>query len=234
MSIIRFSDDEVFNTDSCDYHVLHNACVAAKEVKGAVVEIGTRRGGSAKIMMDAFAAMGSADRPFFCIDPYGNIETQLTNLNINRFYSHLATTTGDPHSKELSTGLRLDYDNNMRNRIIPSLYYYAYQQGFDFTFFCLEDSEFFERYADGVPTYNETKFLVNEYACVFYDGPHTNSIILEEMEFFQPRTPVGATAIFDDLWQYSHDEKIEPWLFDHGWNLLEKTEVKASYRKTSD
>lgn len=231
MAVIRFSDEEVFTTDSSDYDLLHRACLAVRGIEGAVVEIGTRRGGSAKIMMDAFASQGDTDRAFFCIDPYGNIETQLTNVNINMFYKHLATTEGDPQSKELSAPVRLDYNNEMRNRIIPSLYYYAYQQGFNFTFFCLEDTEFFKRYADGVPIYNQEKTIVDSYACVFYDGPHTNDHLMKEMRFFIHKAPQGATWIFDDIWQYSHDEIIEPFLFDTGWETMEKTQVKASYRR---
>lgn len=231
MAIIRLNTDDVFGTDSTDYHVLINACKAVKDVDGAVVEIGTRRGGSAKIMMDALVENGDVGRAFFCIDPYGNIETQLTNLNINRFYKHMVATDGDPDSKEMSKGVRLDYTNDMRNRIVPSLYYYAYQQGFHFSFFQLEDNEFFKRYSDGVPIYEQEKYLVNQYACIFYDGPHTDDVVMEEAIFFQDRTPVGATAVFDDIWQYSHNEKIEPWLFANGWELMEKTEVKASYKR---
>jgi hypothetical protein len=231
MSVIRMNIDEVFTTDSSDYEILYNACVEGSRVFGAIVEIGTRRGGSAKIMMDAFTAERSTDRAFFCIDPYGNIETQLTNLNVNRYYSNIAKTEGDPNSKDLSTGVRLDYSNEMRNRIVPALYYYAFQAGFNFSFFFLEDSEFFKRYADGVPVYDQEKQLVNSYACVFFDGPHTNKIIREEIDFFLPRTAMGGTYVFDDLWQYDHDEKIETYLFDNGFELLEKTEIKASYRK---
>lgn len=232
MSVIRFNDEEVFSTDSSDYDILHRACLAIRGVEGAVVEIGTRRGGSAKIMMDALASHGDVHRPFFCIDPYGNIETQLTNLNINKFYKDRATTEGDPDSKELSAGVRLDYNNDMRNRIIPSLYYYAYQKGFNFTFFCMEDTEFFHRYREGVPVYEQEKNIVNQYALVFFDGPHTNSAVMEETRFFHYRSDVGAVFVYDDLWQYSHNEEIEPWLFDHHYELLEKTDVKASYRRT--
>jgi len=182
-------------------------------------------------MMDAFASVGATNRPFFCIDPYGNIETQLTNLNISKFYSHIAKVEGDPESKELSAPVRLDYSNSMRNRVVPSLYYYAFQLGFNFTFFFLEDHEFFSRYSDGVPVYDEVKTLANQYACVFFDGPHTDDVVMDEFSFFNSRMPSGATAIFDDIWQYSHNEKIEPYILSRGWELMEKTDVKASYRK---
>ena len=231
MAVIRLSDEEVFSTDSGDYELLHNACIATKDVPGIVIEIGTRRGGSAKIMMDAFASVNSTDRLFICVDPYGNIETQLTNLNVNRYYKNLATTEGDPNSKSLSTGVRLDYTNEMRNRVVPSLYYYAFQKGFNFTFFFLEDTEFFERYGDGIPAYNGVKTLENTYAMVFLDGPHTNTATMEETKFFHQRSVVGTVIVYDDLWQYEHDEEIESWLFDNGYELLEKTELKASYRR---
>jgi hypothetical protein len=134
-------------------------------------------------------------------------------------------------SKDDSFKTKFDYTNDMRNRIIPSLYYYAYQRGFDFTFFCLEDHEFFKRYPDGVPVYNEVKSLMNEYAFVFFDGPHTNEAVQEELDFFLPRTPVGGVYVFDDIWMYDHD-KFEKIMFDAGFEILEKQKIKASYKKT--
>ena len=52
MAIIRFSDEEVFGVDSQEYEVLTNAVQNIKDVEGAVVEIGTRRGGSAKLIIE--------------------------------------------------------------------------------------------------------------------------------------------------------------------------------------
>src|SRR3974390_2533119 len=147
MAIIRFNTEEVFDTDSQEYEVLINAARQIKNVEGAVLEIGTRRGGSAKMIMDTLAENSDSNRPLFCVDPYGNIEIECTNLNMSIHYPGTAVD-GDPHSKEITSPHRFDYNNGMRNRIIPSLYYYAYQPGFDFTFFCLEDHEYFKRYAD--------------------------------------------------------------------------------------
>ena len=53
MGIIRFSDEEVFGTDSQEYDILIEAASQAKNVPGAAIEIGTRRGGSAKMIMDS-------------------------------------------------------------------------------------------------------------------------------------------------------------------------------------
>src|SRR5260221_649520 len=180
MAIIRLSDEEVFTTDSSEYDILEAAAVKIRDVEGGIVEIGTRRGGSAKIIMDALTNNNDTNRAIFCIDPYGNIEYECTNLNIT---AHNLPTKieGDPQSKELTGKVRLDYDNNMRNRVIPSLYYYAFTRGFNFQFFPLEDTEFMNRYAFGVPVYENEKRFITHYALVFFDGPHTNVALMGEI-----------------------------------------------------
>ena len=76
MSVIRLFTEEVFSTDSQEYEVLTNAVNQIKGVPGAVVEIGTRRGGSAKMIIDTLANNHDTNRSMFCIDPYGNIEIE--------------------------------------------------------------------------------------------------------------------------------------------------------------
>ena len=230
MGIIRLSDEEVFATDSSEYDILVDAAKKIKGVEGAVVEIGTRRGGSAKMIMDAIASEGEANRPMFCIDPYGNIDLEITNINASVHYPGKYEVEGDPESKDISFKTKFDYTNTMRNRIIPSLYYYAFNKGFNFTFFCLEDHEFFKRYADGVPVYDEQKKLMNQYAFVFFDGPHTNEAVDEELNFFLERDTKGTVFVFDDIWMYDHD-KFEEIMFKRGYKTLEKGGVKASYQK---
>lgn len=230
MAIIRFSDEEVFGVDSQEYEVLANAVKEIKGVEGALVEIGTRRGGSAKLIMDTLVSNGDTNRSMFCIDPYGNIEIPCTNLNMT-IHNPDRHIEGDKHSKELTSPQRFDYDNTMRNRIIPSLYFYAYNVGLNFTFFCLEDNEFIKRYADGVPVYDEYKKIEDKYAFVFFDGPHDNENVKMEVDFFVERASVGATFVFDDIWMYDHD-MIESILFSNGFEILEKKNIKASYKKT--
>lgn len=231
MGIIRLSDEEVFGVDSQEYDVLVNAALElGVNTPGAIVEIGTRRGGSAKLIIDALVSNGNTNRSMFCIDPYGNIEIDCTNLNMT-IHNPDRKIEGDPASKELTSPQRFDYDNNMRNRVIPSLYYYAYQRGLNFNFFCLEDIEFFNRYADGVPVYQDYKTLLNEYAFVFFDGPHDNKCLELETNFFVKRAPVGAIYVFDDIWMYDHDRVVEETLFANGFKILEKRQIKASYIK---
>ena len=229
MGIIRFNDEEVFNTDSSEYEILINATSKIKGVEGAVVEIGTRRGGSAKMMMDTLVRKGDNNRSFFCIDPYGNIDFVQTNLSLTAHNPEIQKN-GDPNSKELTKAIKLDYDNSMRNRVIPSLYYYAFTCGLNFQFFCLEDTEFFNRYSDGVPVYNEVKKIENKYALVFFDGPHNNQAVFTETDFFIPRSVIGTVFVFDDIWMYDHDS-CENLLFKAGFEILEKGQIKASYKR---
>lgn len=229
MAIVRFNTEEIFEVDSQEYDILHRAASSIKGVDGAVVEIGTRRGGSAKLIIDSLSENHDTNRSMFCIDPYGNIEIECTNLNMSVHYPG-TKVEGAPDSKDITSPHRFDYTNTMRNRIIPSLYYYAYQAGLNFTFFCLEDTEFFKRYADGVPVYDQYKTLANQYAFVFFDGPHDNSAVNTEVNFFLPRTTKGSCFVFDDIWMYDHDS-VEKTLFADGWTILEKGNIKVSYKK---
>lgn len=229
MGIIRFSDEEVFNVDSQEYNILSNAALKVKGVGGAIVEIGSRRGGSAKIIIDSLVMNNDTNRAMFCIDPYGNIDYVQTNKTLSIHHPDVQLE-GDPSSTDITQPTKLDYTNDMRNRIIPSLYYYAYARGLNFTFFCLEDTEFFNRYQDGVPVYENYKTLVNEYAFVFFDGPHTNEAVETEINFFLPRAVIGTAFVFDDIWMYNHD-KYEQLLIDNDFVVLEKGDVKASYVK---
>lgn len=229
MGVIRFNDD-IFTVDSQEYEILHNAALKVKGVEGAIVEIGTRRGGSARIIIDSLVLNEDNDRSMFCIDPYGNIDYVQTNKSLSVHNPEVALE-GDPASTEITQAIKLDYTNDMRNQIVPSLYYYAYKAGLNFTFFCLEDSEFFKRYADGVPVYDQNKKIEDKYAFVFFDGPHNTEVMVEEVNFFITRCNIGSVFVFDDIWMYDHDVSIESILLDNGFEILEKKNVKASYVK---
>ena len=223
MAIIRFNTDDVFSTDSSEYEILQEAAASIKGVAGAVLEIGSRRGGSAKLIIDTLVANGDTNRAMFCVDPYGNIPIEVSDKSIEIHNLHNVI--------DENKAIRLDYTNNMRNRIIPSLYWYAYQAGLNFSFFCLEDYEFQKRFADGVPVYNDDKTIIDKYALVFFDGPHFNQAVIDETNFFVERVNTGSMLVFDDIWSYDHDEMIEPILFENGFEIVTKGQVKASYVK---
>lgn len=198
-------------TDSGAYHVLVEAVMRAKSAPGLICEIGTRRGGSAKFIIDALVENQDTDRTLVCIDPYGNI-TYMDRDNMP---------------------VQFDYTNDMRRETIPLLTAYAYAKIKNFIFFNLEDTEFFERFADGVPTYNNGKEKTNKYACVFFDGPHDYDSVCKEVQFFLPRTSVNSTFIFDDISdnRYDHDKIETDYLFCNGWEPLNHSAPKKSYVK---
>lgn len=231
MAVIRFNPDDVLQTDSVEYEVLYNATQNIKGVPGGIVEIGTRRGGSARLIIDALISIGeAAGRTMFCIDPYGNIPYDVTNLNATAHHPGVPIE-GDPESKELTTKVRCDYNNNMRDRVIPNVCKIAHDAKINFIFLPFTDTVFFQKFDDGWPEYNEVEIFCNTYALVFFDGPHTPEKIKEELDFFVPKTIVGSIFVFDDIWMYNHQTTVEDHLFQNGFELLEKKNVKASYRK---
>lgn len=203
--------------DGKAYEVLAHAVDRIKGVPGSLVEIGTRRGGSSMLMMDRLVANGDKGRVMLCIDPYGDL----------------------PYKAEEGNVVRLDYDNSMRGDTLRNLYAYVHGKPVNLFVLVMEDTEFFTRFADGYPVYDGARRLANEYALVYFDGPHHLGPVADEVAFFHARTRPGAVFVFDDIDHYDHDA-LECRLLASGYHLLEKgmdgagVPVKASYVKTSE
>lgn len=196
------------NTDSREYHILLNAVARVKDVDGLTCEIGVREGGGTKLIMETLRSTGQ-QKVHIAIDPFGNIE-----------YEHFETR------KE-----RLDYTNAMKNRMLANLYALCHSTGMECLFFPLEDTEFFKRYCDGIPIYDEYKRIVNKYAMVFLDGPHTTELVRAEFDFFNMRIPCGGVIVFDDIDQYPHMDQLDGYIRANGFAVLEQGECKISYVK---
>jgi hypothetical protein len=196
------------NTDSLEYHILSNAVARVKDVDGLTCEIGVREGGGTKLIMETLQSTGQ-QKVHIAIDPFGNIE-----------YEHWET------KKE-----RLDYTNTMKNRMLANLYAMCHSTGMECLFFPLEDAEFFKRYCDGIPIYDEYKRIVNKYAMVFLDGPHTTELVRAEFDFFNTRIPCGGVIVFDDIDQYPHMDQLDGYIQANGFAVLEQGECKISYVK---
>lgn len=194
-----------------DYHVLSNAAKNIKNISGIVCEIGTRKGGGLKLIIESLIENGDYDRNVIGLDPYGNIDYQFDQQKVGR----------------------CDYTNTMRNETLCALYSFINDKRVNLVMFILEDSEFFEKFKNGIPFYNEEKIILNQYALVYFDGPHSTELIMKEIEFFNERTPIGGYWVFDDVDNgfYPHNEQIEPWLLNNGYKMVEKTRCKASYVK---
>jgi hypothetical protein len=196
--------------DSGDYHLLTKGIELSANVPGMTCEIGLRRGGGTKTIIDALAQY-APHKVHIAIDPYGNIE-----------YEH---KEGDI--------VRLDYTNEMRDECLGNLYPYAKEKKINFQFFNLEDREFFKRYGDGVPVYDYKKRVEKDYSFVHFDGPHALEPLDEEISFFRYRTPVGGVWCFDDITGYYDHSRIEERLTLLGFVVIEKRWHKGLYKRAA-
>jgi len=194
-------------TDSANYEVLTEGVERVKDIAGMTVEIGLRRGGGSRFIMEALRNTGQK-KVHIAIDPYGNIEYADGDVNV----------------------IRADYTNDMRDECLMNMYLFARQMQQPFIFFNLEDTEFFARFGDGVPTYSETKTVETEYSFVHFDGPHSVKALTAEIDFFHRRTPTGAVFVFDDVALYDHDT-IHGILKGLGWSVFKTTPRKWAYVK---
>ena len=194
-------------TDSKNYDVLTRGAIRAKDVSGLTCEIGLRRGGGTKAIIEGILESG-IKKVHIAIDPYGDMEY----------------ADGDVRA------IRYGYTNTMRDECLTNLYLYCLGRGINLYFFALEDTEFFSRFGDGVPVYDEHKRIVNDYSFVHFDGPHSVAAVKEEVTFFHARTQPGAVFVFDDVNLYDHSV-IDALLDDSGWQLYEMSERKWAYFK---
>ena len=197
-----------FQGDSADYDVLVAGVELSANVRGLSCEIGLRLGGGTKLILDAIKEH-ELDRVHIAIDPYGDIEYIESNTEV----------------------LRHDYTNAMRDMCLTNMYLFCAQSKSKFIFINLEDTEFFARYADGVPTYSTVKTIETDYALVHFDGPHSAEAIRKEIDFFHTRTPRGAVFVFDDVKLYDHETLLHPYLTELGWVLFAQGERKWGYTK---
>lgn len=199
----------MLEADSRDYQLIVDGVHRIRNVEGLSCEIGLRAGGGSAYIMSALRETGQFGRTHIAIDPYGNIEYETAEHNVTRH----------------------DYTNQMRDKCMVGMYNLSQQLCLNFLFFNMEDTEFFNRYADGVPIYKERKSIETKYAFVHFDGPHAYAPVLEEFKFFDPRADKGAVFVFDDVSNYNHDKLEREVIFAKGWSLIHKTNVKASYIK---
>lgn len=192
-------------TDSAEYEILERATMAVKGKEGMIIEFGTRLGGSAQRMIDIMQS-----GVIVCVDPYGNIP----------YY--------DGRSGKQ---VRYDYTNDMKNTAISSLYEHVKGMDINLIFINLEDVEFFKRYSDGVPVYNLTKRLLNEYRLAFLDAGHRVDDIALEVEFLAPRMSYGGIIIVDDI-DFLEFGELHAVMSHHHFQIHERGTKKASFLKT--
>lgn len=196
--------------DHNGHEVLYQAAYDIKEIPGIICEIGIREGGGMGMMMQACIDSVNTDHIFLGIDPYGNV----------------------PYTWKEGVVVQLDYTNSMKNRTLSALYNFAHIHNLYFDFYCLQDLEFFKKFKEGIPYYNETSSYINSYALVHLDGPHAVKELLEELEFFKPRISLGGYIVLDDVSDYYDLSSLQNFLLkDEEFELVLNDGKKASYKK---
>lgn len=196
------------NTDSTEYDILIDAVKLIVGVEGFTCEIGVREGGSTKMILDMIK-LTNQNKIHVAIDPYGNIDYCSWETRIDK----------------------VGYTNKMKQTFLKNLYSYCYNNNMECLFFPLEDTEFFKRYSDGIPIYNEYKTILNKYSLVFFDGPHSTQIVKTEFDFFKDKVPKGGVLIFDDINQYPHMANLDPYIQENNFRIIKKGNTKISYKK---
>jgi hypothetical protein len=219
--------------DSLDYEILKKAAADIENVDGLTCEIGVRLGmGSLTIMKET--SKHENKKIHIGIDPFGNIE-----------YQH-GDTCRCPSCESGWHNSPANYTNKLKRRFLNAIYTWCYANDAEFMFFPFEDTEFFNRFSDGVPTYinseeiNDSNYknllgnkkLYTEYALVHIDGPHDYKTVQNETNFFINRIAKGGYIVYDDVQDYEH-QKIDQQLKENGFVAKEYGQRKISYKKVA-
>lgn len=197
--------------DHENHQVLLNAANSIVGIEGIVCELGLRRGGGLMTMLISCVNNNDAkNRQFIAIDPYGNIDYKFRD----------------------NSTVKLDYTNKMKNETLASLYSYCATHDIDFNLYCLTDFDFFDKFENGIFVYNENRFILNKYALVHLDGPHSTEDLIKEVNFFKRRMSLGGYIVLDDVQGYFNLEQLESAiLIEDDFILVENDGQKASYKK---
>lgn len=188
------------------YEIFKKYIDELQNVPGLTCEIGLRRGGGTRFILDCFIENNNT-RPHICIDPYGNI-----------MYNDIVGAH------------RSDYTDNMKNETLSELFKYAYDNSLNILFFNFEDSEFYKRFGDGVPIYDQEKKIVNNYCLVHVDGQHEVYAVRMAATFFIPRISLNGIIAFDNTDHYDHTS-IHELMIRNSFILVDDVLHKKIYKR---
>ena len=200
--------------DSGEYDILQKACTYVKGDNLLTCEIGVREGLGSQIILEAFK---DKTHWHIGIDPYGDIS-----------YQHYDVRPTDTRTGKKNTlSFRANYTNQMKLTLLKDL---AYP---NFTLFTLEDTEFFKRFADGVPIYMKEKRILTHYDLVHFDGPHRTTDVLNEVIFFTSRANKNCVFVFDDYTSYNMSLIWDMLKNYYNFSLIDRGENKIVFQKNA-
>jgi len=192
-------------TDGIEYDILERCIEKVIAIPGCFLEIGTRKGGSMQIIIDAAIRTGQK-RDFVSVDPYGNI----------------------PYNDGQSI-TRYDYTNEMKCAALSDLYRYALQSRVNLVTFTMTDVVFFamvQQLNFQIPIYNNDKQLERNVAFAFLDGPHNVENIQFELSMLAFLMKSGGIVVIDNIDLFDPEK-----LHIKFWKEIERNNQKIAYAK---
>ena len=191
-------------TDGTEYNMLYNAVQKVKDVEGLVLEIGTRKGGSMMIIIDALLESGQENRNVISVDPYG----------------HILYNTGSQYSIT-----RFDYTNDMKKQTMIDLFSYVKDKPVNFIPICLTSDDFFALYSSGVSIYNIERQIINKIAFAFVDGQHDTSSVLADCFNIGEKAVTGTRIVIDNIDFFDLEDVLYE-LHHQGFSVEEQGKTK--------
>ena len=193
--------------DSSEYHLITKH-IGKLNIDRATLtcEIGLREGLGSKIIMDAIREHKPNLYKHVAIDPYNN-------LSYEHYDNEGSVVAG--------------YTEEMKQKTVS----YLYQNYPEFDFYHMTDDYYFRTMGDGhqLGLFNNM-MLFGLYKVVHFDGPHTTDAVIQELNFFIPRSETKALFIIDDF----KDLKmgiVDMLLKTYNFNVAEEGDNKIIYQK---
>ena len=193
--------------DSSEYHLITKH-IGKLNIDRATLtcEIGLREGLGSKIIMDAVREHKPNLYKHVAIDPYNN-------LSYEHYDNEGSVVAG--------------YTEEMKQKTVS----YLYQNYPEFDFYHMTDDYYFKTMGDGhqLGLFNNM-MLFGLYKVVHFDGPHTTEAVLQELNFFIPRSETKALFIIDD-YKDLRMGIVDMLLLTYNFKVVEEGENKIIYQK---
>ena len=193
--------------DSSEYHLITKH-IGKLNIDRATLtcEIGLREGLGSKIIMDAVREHKPNLYKHVAIDPYNNLS-----------YEHY----------DNEGNVVAGYTEEMKQKTVS----YLYQNYPEFDFYHMTDDYYFRTMGDGhqLGLFNNM-MLFGLYKVVHFDGPHTTEAVIQELNFFIPRSETKALFIIDD-YKDLRMGIVDMLLLTYNFKVVEEGENKIIYQK---
>ncbi len=193
--------------DSSEYHLITKH-IGKLNIDRATLtcEIGLREGLGSKIIMDAVREHKPNLYKHIAIDPYNN-------LSYEHYDNEGSVVAG--------------YTEEMKQKTVS----YLYQNYPEFDFYHMTDDYYFKTMGDGhqLGLFNNM-MLFGLYKVVHFDGPHTTEAVIQELNFFIPRSETKALFIIDDFKDLRMGI-VDMLLLTYNFKVVEEGENKIIYQK---